>query len=168
MRNPVNGVSHLEKHFDRHNRVIDALLVNEAARMRAVVDQSRGEIGELLAQAASEGASEKQRRKFFDDAIVSFGERMSAAMLAAVLSENDVAAEAVDARRCIITDEQHGCATPLMAQTFKSTQQQLAGLLRVEPHPRHGWLYWIVGDWSNDDAGSWWFRLHGCDCRRCC
>lgn len=136
--NPVKGLSHLEKHFDRHKRVIDALLVNEAARMRGVVDQSRIEIGELLAQAASDGTPEKQRRKFFDDAIVSFGERMSAEMLASVLSENDVAAEAVDARRCIITDEQHGCATPLMAQTFKSTQKQLAGLLESNRIPVMG------------------------------
>lgn len=63
---------------------------------------------------------------------------MSAEMLASVLSENDVAAEAVDARRCIITDEQHGCATPLMAQTFKSTQKQLAGLLESNRIPVMG------------------------------
>ena len=34
----------LEKHFDRHLRVIDVLLLKEASRMRELVDQSRAEI----------------------------------------------------------------------------------------------------------------------------
>lgn len=123
---PVEGLFDLEKHFDRHRRVIDALLLNEAGRMRALVAQSRKEIGELLERAVPEAFEDKQRRKCFDDAVVSFGERMSAAMFAAVLAENSVSAEAVDARLCIITDDQHGSATPLIDQTFSSTKQQLA------------------------------------------
>src|SRR6185295_13997580 len=34
----------LEKHFDRHRRVIDALLRSEAVRMRQLLEQSRIEI----------------------------------------------------------------------------------------------------------------------------
>ena len=79
---PSEGLSHLQKHFDRHGRVIDALLSNEASDMRALVDQSRNEIGQLLQRAESEVGGDKQRRKYFDDAVVSYGERMSAAMLA--------------------------------------------------------------------------------------
>jgi aspartate kinase len=125
---PPEALSHLEKHFDRHQRVIEALLLNEAPRMRALVDQSRNEIGELLKRARTEIVEHKQRRKYFEDAVVSYGERMSAAMLTAVLSENNVAAKAIDARRCIITDDQHGSATPLMDQTFSSTIKQLRPL----------------------------------------
>ena len=103
----------LERHFDRHLRVIDALLTTEAPRMLALVDQSRAEISELLRTFAQptfgqmgkpevtnadpdsaindvNDLSGRRRRKFFEDAIVSYGERLSAAMLAAVLIENGV------------------------------------------------------------------------------
>lgn len=122
---PASALAHLEKQFDRHQRVIEALLINEAPRMRALVQQCRTELAELLARSASEVGEDKLRRKYFDDAVVSYGERMSAEMLAGVLLENKVSAEAVDARRCIITDEQHGCAMPLMDQTFSRAHQEL-------------------------------------------
>lgn len=135
---PAEALSHLEKHFERHERVIDALLANKAPRMRELVEQHRTQLAELLKSAASEAAENNQRRKFFDDAVVSHGERMSAEMLAAVLLENDVVAEAVDARRCIITDDQHGCATPLMDQTFGRTNQELAPRLIADCIPVMG------------------------------
>jgi len=124
----------LEKHFDRHRRVIDALMRSEAVRMRQLLEQSRIEIKELLAAAAREVASSKaddarKRRKFFEDAVVSYGERLSAALLAAVLLENKVVCTDVDARGCIITDDDHGCATPLMSETVRNTREQLEPLL---------------------------------------
>lgn len=127
----VEAAATLEKHFDRHLRVIDALLQTEAERMRRFVDQSRVEITELLKTAAAEltdvqaGRAARKRRRFFADAIVSHGERLSAAMLAAVLLENGVDSQDVDARRCVITDDEHACATPLMAETFRHTRGQL-------------------------------------------
>src|SRR5258708_18498966 len=45
------GAASLEKHFKRHLRVIDALLVGEAARTRQLIEQSRNEIGNLLEAA---------------------------------------------------------------------------------------------------------------------
>ena len=135
---PSAGLSPLQKHFERHQRVIEALLSNEASDMRALVDQSRNEIGQLLQRAESEVGGDKQRRKYFDDAVVSYGERMSAAMLAAVLSENKVNAEAVDARLCIITDDQHGNATPLMDQTFSCTNRQLIPRIKSKCIPIMG------------------------------
>ena len=135
---PAEALSHLEKHFERHGRVIDALLVNEAPGMRQRVGQCRTELGELLQSAASEVVRDNQRRKYFDDAVVSYGERMSAEMLAAVLLENKVLAEAVDARRCIITDDQHGCATPLMDHTFARTNQELTPRLEAACIPVMG------------------------------
>jgi aspartate kinase len=133
----VEAAGKLEKHFDRHLRVIDALLLSEAEHMRELIDQSRVEITELLKTAVTEltdvgvGAHSeaRQRRRFFEDAIVSFGERLSAAMLAAVLVENGVAGQYADARRCVITDDEHGCATPLMAETFRHTRAQLEPLI---------------------------------------
>jgi aspartate kinase len=93
------------------------------------VERSRLEIAELLSAAVREIGNDRKRRKFFEDAIVSYGERLSAAMLAAVLTENNVLSCAIDARRCVITDDQHGCATPLMADTFRNSREQLQPLI---------------------------------------
>lgn len=128
------GAASLEKHFDRHLRVIDALLLNEAGRMHQLVDQSHVEINELLKRAVLEVGETnvsdvRKRRKLFEDAVVSYGERLSAAMLAAVLRENQVVSKDVDARLCIITDNEHGCATPLMTETFRNTRKQLEPLI---------------------------------------
>src|SRR5688572_25466554 len=125
----------LEKHFDRHLRVIEALPEEEASRMHALVDQSRIEIKGLLntvtsSVAAAEVSNDDKRRKFFEDAVVSYGERLSAAMLAAVLVENKVLSRDVDARRCIITNDDYGCATPLMTETFRSAREQLQPLIQ--------------------------------------
>src|SRR5258705_6985891 len=89
------GADSLEKHFDRHLRVIDALLKGEATRMSELIARSRGEIKELLdaatAEVAGAGANDsRKRRKFFEDAVVSYGERLSAAFLAAVLVQDQV------------------------------------------------------------------------------
>src|SRR6267142_7293744 len=77
------GAANLERHFDRHLRVIDSLLTQEAQRMLAQAEQSRGEIKELLKIAASDvnAGTDRRRRRFFEDAVVSYGERLSAAML---------------------------------------------------------------------------------------
>lgn len=127
----VEAAATLEKHFDRHLRVIDALLRSEAEGMSKVVGQSRSEISELLRTAVTEltkveaGSNARKRRRYFEDAVVSYGERLSAAMLAAVLSENHVVSSYIDARHCVITDDEHGCAAPLMAETFTHTRAQL-------------------------------------------
>lgn len=126
---PSAAVRTLEKHFDRHLRVIDALLSNEAPRILLLVDQSRDEIAELLNVMAARTDQDRQQRKSFTDAVVSHGERLSAAMLAAVLVENQVSATDVDSRLCIITDNDFGSAVPLIDETFRRTQAQLQPLV---------------------------------------
>ena len=125
----ASGAVTLEKHFDRHLRVIEALLSQEASRMHQLVDQSRGEIIELLNVMATEVGQDHKRRKRFADAVAAYGERLAAAMLAAVLVENKVSSTDVDARLCIITDEDYGCAAPLIDETFRRTQEQLQPLI---------------------------------------
>src|ERR1051325_4538834 len=123
----------LDKHFDRHRRVIDALLRVQASRMHGVIDQSRAEISELLQTAAAElknaQSDIRDRRRFFEDAIASYGEQLSSALLAAVLVENQIPGFYVDARRCVITDGEHGCAAPLLSETFRHTREQLTPLI---------------------------------------
>ena len=123
------AASSLEKHFDRHLRVIDALLNTEASRMRKLVKQSSAEITALLEAVEVEVGQDQKQAKRFADAVASYGERLSAAMLAAVLTENKVSSTDVDSRLCIITDGDYGSAAPLIDETFRRTQSQLQPLL---------------------------------------
>jgi aspartate kinase len=125
----IGAASALEKHFDRHLRAIEALLTSEAPWMSLLIDQSRREITELLNTIAAEANPDHRERKSFADAVASHGERLSAAMLAAVLVNNNVSATAVDSRLCVITDDDYGSAAPLFAETFHRTQAQLQPLL---------------------------------------
>ncbi len=131
----VSGADTLEKHFDRHLRVIEALLRNEAPRMRQLVAQCRSEILELLKSTSAEDDRDYKRRKPLTDVVASYGEQLSAATLAAVLRENKVSATDVDARRFIITDDNYGCATPLIDETFRRTQEQLQPLIESSRIP---------------------------------
>ena len=128
------GTGSLSKHLDRHLRVVDALLRSEAPRMRQLIERSGEEIEELLNRTAAEvggagGNEVRKRRKFFEDAVVSYGERLSAALLAAVLMENQVLCTDVDARLCIITDDEHVCAIPFMSETVSNARTQLEPLI---------------------------------------
>ena len=121
----------LEHQFGRHNEVVSELLTTEAGPMTALVENVRREIGELLGSVAALPAL----RLPLQDAIVSSGERLSAALLAAVLGQAGVAAREVDARRCILTDENHCCATPLIKETFLKTREQLQPLIEESVIP---------------------------------
>ncbi len=123
------AASALEKHFERHLRVINELLDKQPERMLELVDHSRIEIIELLNAMAAGVSQDVRTSKRFSDAVVSYGERLSAAMLAAVLTENEVSSTDVDARLCIITDDDFGCAAPLFEETFRRTQAQLQPLV---------------------------------------
>jgi aspartate kinase len=56
------------------------------------------------------------------DQVLSCGEQLSSALLCAILRDRNVEVREVDARRCIITDSEYGCASPLMAETFQCSR----------------------------------------------
>jgi bifunctional aspartokinase / homoserine dehydrogenase 1 len=64
------------------------------------------------------------------DSISSLGERLSAPIVAAVLTECGVASEAIEATKLIQTDSCHGAADPLMDVTRNLCQSLLRPLLR--------------------------------------
>jgi len=57
--------------------------------------------------------------------VVSFGEILSSTLLAELLNQRGIEALPVDARRCIITDEEHTSAAPLMTETFAQSKSEL-------------------------------------------
>ncbi len=112
----------LESVFKRHEVAAHELL-SEPRReeflkeLRSAADQ----ISQLLNQLAQKPSEHKA----LQDAVVSFGEILSSTLLAAVLNQRDIEARQVDARRCIITDDEHTCATPLMSESSTHTQKEL-------------------------------------------
>lgn len=132
--NAESAAATLDKHFARHEKVVDELLRREAATVSQLLRKSRVEIDGLLRLAAGQSAVE-HGHKFYQDAIVSFGERLSAALLAAVLNQRGVPARDVDARKCIITDDNFGAAAPLMSETSSATRRQLEALINSSVVP---------------------------------
>lgn len=116
----------LENVFKRHEAVARELL-SESRReeflreLKSAFDQ----ISRLLTQFGQKPFEHKA----LQDAVVSFGEILSSTLLAAVLNERGINARQVDARRCIITDEEHTCAAPLMSESSTHTQNELLPVL---------------------------------------
>lgn len=122
----------LENVFKRHETAANELLSDLGReeflkQLRNAADPI-SQLLRLFAQKPSE-------RKALQDAVVSFGEILSSTLLAAVLNQRDIDARQVDARRCIITDEDHTCATPLIDETTVHTQNELGPVLedRIVP-----------------------------------
>ena len=63
------------------------------------------------------------------DAVTSFGEQLSCSILAAVLRERGVRAQAVSAIDLIVTDDSFGAATPQVEATRQRLQAQIIPLL---------------------------------------
>lgn len=112
--------------FRRHVETAAQLLQAPGLkRFGDLVNAAEAEVRELL------HANAPTPRKSVQDAIVAFGEILSSALTAAVLNQRGVEARQVDARRCIITDEEHTCAAPLIKETFARTASELRSLLET-------------------------------------
>jgi aspartate kinase len=122
---------------------------NEQAstRVKAVIDKysevnrtligSPGSFDDLLKSSHIEilrllnsfrGASDNELLALKDE-IVSYGEQLSARLLASVLSEKGFEGRYIDARRCIITDEEFGQARPLKEETIAATNKEILPVL---------------------------------------
>ncbi|HEU4870113.1 MAG TPA: lysine-sensitive aspartokinase 3 [Pyrinomonadaceae bacterium] len=119
----ATDIASLENVFERHRAVAHELLDSSQAaafinRLRDAADQ----IASLLAQTPAE-------QKSLQDAVVSFGETLSSTLLAEVLNQKGIKARQVDARRCIITDDEYTSAAPLMPETFAQSKNELIPVL---------------------------------------
>ena len=115
----------IEQDFERHRAIANLLLGGEAkAQLEAAVADAQDQIRELHKIVAAHPSTHAPLR----DEIVAFGELLSSQLLAAVLSEDGLAARYVDARRLIKTEESYGGAAPL-AETATATQVVLGPLI---------------------------------------
>lgn len=99
----------INKQLQRHVLVAETLGIENVAECRALIENSKREIATLL--DANIRALQKQ------DAVAAYGETLCARLFVMVLEHCGIAATYVDARRCIVTDEHHGNANPLVVET---------------------------------------------------
>lgn len=134
-----DAVAQLEEHFERHTQVAGALLKRDAAaEFGASLEEARRELSGLLREVsgAHVNESEQSRRLLvLKDEVVSYGERLSSKLLAAVLRERGLKARQVDARRCVITDDEHGRANPLKEETDRHTRAEIEPLIEAGEVP---------------------------------
>jgi aspartate kinase len=108
------------------------LLEPDAERaVSAELDRARAAMVETLDGLAREPAAAARLR----DELASWGETLSATLIAAALSQRGLNARYVDARRLIVTDDAHGRATPLLPETTQRTREALLPLLDQDVVP---------------------------------
>jgi aspartate kinase len=116
------SIATLDEHFERHREVGQSLSAARFERLKEWIETSRSEIAQLLDRAAFNPTPNLQ----IYDAVASHGEQLAANLLTLVLEEHGLAAEYVDARRVVITSDNHTDAEPLFA---KLKQRAIAELL---------------------------------------
>ena len=121
------AIAALENTFQRHHQTAGELLTSTTAQGFArQVDNAAKQIKELLLASAEDPL----RRRATQDAVLAFGEMLSSALLAELMKERGLNAQHVDARRCIVTDDEYTCALPLMPDTLTKTQDALVQLIQ--------------------------------------
>jgi aspartokinase/homoserine dehydrogenase 1 len=123
--------------LSRHLDVVETLLNHSPERLEVggLVEDRLHELERLYRSIAVLGELTVRGR----DVVASFGEQLSVSILAAVLRERGVRAQAVSATQLIVTDDSFGAAMPLMDQTRQRLQQ------RVKPLVERGAIPVIAG-----------------------
>jgi aspartate kinase len=113
--------------LSRHLEVVETLLGQSPERLEVggLIEDRLHELERLYRSIAVLGELTVRGC----DAVASFGEQLSANVLAAVLRDRGVRAQAISATQLIVTDDNFGAATPLMDQTRQRLQQRIRPLV---------------------------------------
>src|SRR5215467_12992056 len=111
----------LDSEFERHLSIAHELLT---ADRRAAFVSTLGDARSKIRQLHKIIAAHPVTSPPLQDEIIAYGEHLSSQLVAAVLRENGVAAQHVDARGCIKTDDNYGSAAP-HAETAEATSAEL-------------------------------------------
>ena len=112
---------------ERHSAAVNSLILSVEMRSRISRElRLVFEEGERLCQGTTLLRELTVRAQ---DSISSLGERLSAPLVAAALTESRVRAEAVEATQLVVTDNCHGCADPLVAPTRQRCECRLRPIL---------------------------------------
>ena len=119
------SIRDLEPHLERHREVAAKLLdAGRRAAFEAELSAARKDIAAVLERVRGGNAVGQLR-----DEVVAYGERLSSALLTAVLANRGLPAEHVDARRCIVTDYTPGRADPDIPESERRIRAELVPLL---------------------------------------
>ena len=120
------AIASLEATFQRHHKTAAELLTPTTAQAFAkTIDNAAHQIKELLRTSADNPL----RRRPTQDAVLAYGEMLSSELLAELISQRGTNAQHVDARRCIVTDDEYTCAMPLMPETLVKAHDLLIPLI---------------------------------------
>jgi len=133
----------LDGEFNRHFQIAAELLGDGSrADIGSTIDDARSKIRQLHEIISAHLATSPS----LQDELVAYGERLSSQLLTAVLCENGITANHVDARSCIKTDDNHGSAAP-QSETTEAVQAEILPLLRAGTIP-------VLGGFIGSTAGG--------------
>jgi aspartate kinase len=131
----TGAMERVEPLLERHAEVARRLLAPAAATaFHAELDRTRQALTDLI-QRVRRTPTE---RPALQDESAAFGEQLAARLLTAVLAARGLPAQYIDARRCIVTDDVHGGASPLTADTDAHIQDELTPWLERGAIPTLG------------------------------
>jgi aspartate kinase len=120
------AIASLEETFSRHHKTAKELLTPAAAEdFIKHVDNAASHISELLRI----NADNPLRRRSTQDAVLAYGEMLSSELAAELFNQRGINAQHVDARRCIVTNDEYTCALPLMPETCAKSHNTLGPIL---------------------------------------
>jgi aspartate kinase len=120
-----------ERHF---NTAGELLGTGVFTQFHAGLQEQFEELDELLRGIAAVGELTHRTT----DTVLSFGERLSSQIVAAAFSQRGLDAALVDARACIVTDNRHTRAAPLLDPTKDRLEAHLVPLLQAKRLPLLG------------------------------
>ena len=127
-----DALSRLRQLRERHLAATAALTTGE--RAAGVASFLNGHFDELEAVARALGVLREVSNRTLD-AIAASGELLSSRLVAAALEEAGLPSTWVDARRVIVTDDEHTRAAPLMRETVAALRASVLPLLEARRVP---------------------------------
>ena len=116
----------LEGQLERHVAIAQKFLDGDkAAQFKAEVDSTRAQLLRLLHELVTGSVATSA----LNDEVVAYGEGLSSRLLARLLRAFAVSAVYFDARRVLVTDDQHGRANPLLPETEERARKELFPLI---------------------------------------
>lgn len=123
---PEAAFDSLAPHFVRHLEVAEHFLSDEARKsFGAEIEKSKRELSEILERVSRRSLPVQ----LLKDVVVAYGELLSSRLLTEVLRSKDINARFTDARRLIVTDDEHGAANPIWEETEKIVQIELGSII---------------------------------------
>lgn len=124
---PETAFESLSPHFARHWEVAEHFLGDAAKNaFQTEIEKSKRELAEILERVSRRSLPVQ----LLKDVIVAYGELLASRLLTDVLRSRNINARYADARRLIVTDDEHGAANPIWEETEKIVRAELNSIIK--------------------------------------